>query len=279
MKTAISAPAPDEGAGNSNGIGNGNSNGGGTPAAHPPAPQAQAADGPRYGQGGQYNHGLRYVLGAEGTPSSDGAKVKMDIGTRTNDNLLAYIANHIAAMTDNANFETPLPPAPEFLTLYQDYQAAQAAVMAAKTTYDDAISERDAKRGLMTEGMNARGAYVQTASNGNRNVIISSGLNVRSTPTPVGILPPPVNLLIELNGTPGLMLLSWGRVPYARSYVIQCSPADTMERVWSPFKTSSSARLRADGLTLGKVYAFRIAAIGGSTGQSDWSAEVVRMAA
>ena len=33
------------------------------------------------------------------------------------------------------------------------------------------------------------------------------------------------------------------------------------------------------GLTLGQMFAFRIAAVGGSSGQSDWSAEVVRMAA
>ncbi len=32
-------------------------------------------------------------------------------------------------------------------------------------------------------------------------------------------------------------------------------------------------------MEIGKMWAFRIAAIGGSTGQSEWSAEVVRMAA
>ena len=89
----------------------------------------------------------------------------------------------------------------------------------------------------------------------------------------------PVNLLLTLNGTPGVMHLTWSGVLHARSYVIQCSPAGTMARVWSPFKTASSTKLKIEGLTLGEVYAFRIAAIGGSTGQSDWSAEVVRMAA
>jgi hypothetical protein len=86
-------------------------------------------------------------------------------------------------------------------------------------------------------------------------------------------------LHLTLNGTPGVMFLDWKSVPHARSYVIQCSPADTMAREWTPVKTSSTVKVKFDGLTLGKVYAFRIAAVGGSTGQSDWSAEVVRMAA
>jgi hypothetical protein len=75
------------------------------------------------------------------------------------------------------------------------------------------------------------------------------------------------------------MFLSWDVVANSRSYNIQVSPADTMARDWNPLLTSSTTKQRLSGMTLENIYAFRIAAVGGSTGQSDWSAEAVRMAA
>ena len=85
--------------------------------------QAGATDGPRYGSA-TYGQAF-YPTVDPALPVSDGAKIKMDLGRRTIDNIIAYIGNHIAMTTDNVNFLVPQPPAPAFLTLFQSLQAAQ----------------------------------------------------------------------------------------------------------------------------------------------------------
>ena len=84
---------------------------------------------------------------------------------------------------------------------------------------------------------------------------------------------------LELNGTPGLMLLGWASVAGATSYNIQFSLATTADRHWDLLTTSKVSKASLPGMIIGQLYAFRVAAVGGANGQSPWSAEVVRMAA
>ena len=95
----------------------------------------------------------------------------------------------------------------------------------------------------------------------------------------VGHLLPPLNLRIDLNGQAGVMILRWNRVAKALSYFVQCADATTDERVWTDLKTISNRKLILTDMEIGKMYAFRVASIGGSTGQSLWCPEVLRMAA
>lgn len=244
-------------------------------------PGAAGTSQPQYDQGLQYGTpGLHYAVGVTTPPPlNEGAKVKLSLDSRNNENLAGFTSNHISKMAANAYFPSPLPTAAEFDPVYQGYQTKLNTWLSAQTALRDASTALQAARVQMDIYLNARAAYVQSASNGNVNAIVSSGFEVRSAPTPVGPLQAPTALLLDLNGTAGVMFLSWKSVANARGYNIQCSPADTMERNWQPYETTTTARYKCDGMTLGQTYAFRIAAIGGSTGQSDWSAEVVRMAA
>ncbi len=271
MKTAISASSPDEGSN----VGHGSTP---LPAAMQKGQAAAAASNNlHYGDGSTYGSGGHYAVGDPVPPVSDGGRVRMDLAARNNENLQGYVGNHITQMTGNPYFLLPDPPAPAFLTLFETFQSALAAAMSAKTVYDDALSARDAARAALVDGMNTRGAYVQASSKGNSNVIISSGLNVRNPRTPVGQLPPPVDLKAELNGTAGVMKLQWKAVPYARGYIVQCS-LDVMPRVFTPLANTTKPRAEKP-LVLGETYVFRVAAFGGSTGQSYFSPEVIRGAA
>lgn len=251
----------------------------GPAAPMPPPTRTPQPQQPHYGDGTHYDSGARYAVGVDEPPEPQGAKVKLDLRTRPDPALAQFSLDHIAAMTGNANFPTPTPTAPDFLAALTAFQTAYSAAETAKAAAKQAVAEKDEARAYLELLLTQRGNYVQIASYGNAPVILSAAFPVANPRTPVGELAPPVNLLLVLNGTPGVMHLSWAGVPYARSYVIQCSPANTMEREWTPFKMSTMTKLKIDGLTLGQVYAFRIAAVGGITGQSDWSAEVVRMAA
>lgn len=286
MKSVLCAPAPDEGSG---------LNSGAAPSAQEmmekaiqyakanPQPAANAAPGagPHYGGGGTYDQpGLRYaVLDPVTPPTPMGDKVKQDLKSKVDSLLLTYAQTHIDKMAGNVYYPAPTPDDADFLVLFTEFKTAYEACEAAKDAQKAATAMKDEKRANLELGLSQRGNYVQTASNGNGPVILTSGFDVRSARTPVGVLPPPTNLSLELNGIAGAMALKWSGVPSARAYAIQISPANTMERNWTPYETTTATRYHCENMTLGQTYAFRIAAIGGSTGQSAWSVEVVRMAA
>jgi Fibronectin type III domain len=210
---------------------------------------------------------------------NDGGVVKSGVYDWTHNELISATNTVVTRMTGNALYPNPTPSLEFVASTTQDMQALLGEIEQAKTILRTLMARLVPMRKLEENNYRGLASYVQSASNGNANAIISAGFEVRAAPSPVGDLAPPLNLVLTLNGTIGIMTLSWAPVEKARSYNIQVSEASTMERNWKPFRTSSSTKQKIDGLEPGKVYAFRIAAVGGASGQSPWSAEVIRMAA
>jgi hypothetical protein len=118
------------------------------------------------------------------------------------------------------------------------------------------------------------------ASNGDPDIIATSALPVKRAPTPVGQLSWPLGLEVNQSNTPGELLLKWKAVTGARGYVLQCAEVvEGQPRHWVQVYAGGKPTSAQKPLTPGKVYEFRVAAMGGSTGQSDWSPVVSRMAA
>lgn len=268
MKTTLSAAASDDGA----------NHGGGASSASQPGENRNAPTSVptgRYDQGHRYGT-IRYAVGDPLPPVNEGAKVKMGLSAKTTNQLIPYIQNHIEMMTGNPNFVTPQPPAADFLAQFNAYQEAAMAAINAEAAWKDAVALRDQLRTDMTAAMNVRGAYVQEASNGNRQVILSSGLGVKNPPTPVTTIAAPTNLRVDLNGEAGMMKIRWDVVPNAKSYLLQCS-RDVTPRVWEPLDSGTKTTVTKT-LEVGVTYAFRAAAVG-KPGQSNWSPEAIRGAA
>jgi hypothetical protein len=243
------------------------------PGAKPAAP-ATVPTG-RYDQGHRYGT-IRYAVGDPLPPVDDGAKVKMGLTKKSTNELIPYIQNHIEMMTGNPNFVTPQPPAADLLAAFNDYQETALAVINLETTLKDTVALRDQQRGTLTGLMNVRAGYVQQTSNGNRQVILTSGLGAKNPPTPVDFLPAPTNLRVDLNGEAGLMKIRWDVVPYAKTYKLQCS-RDVTPRVWEDLANGTKTTVTKT-LEVGVTYVFRAAAVG-KPGQSNWSPEVIRGAA
>lgn len=275
MTTILSAAASDEGA----------NHGGSAAAASQPAtragrasrsqPTTSAIPTGRYDAGHRYGS-LRYAVGDGAVPVNDGGKVKMGLYKKNTNELIPYIQNHIEMMTGNTNFATPQPPAVDFLAEFNAYQEAALAAINAEAQWKDAVAMRDQLRVDMTAVMNVRAAYVQEASNGNRQVILSSGLGVKNPATPVTSLAAPTNLRVDLNGEAGMMKIRWDSAANAKTYTLQCSP-DVTPRVWAQLE-STTKTLVTKTLEVGETYVFRVAAAG-TPGQSNWSPEVIRGAA
>lgn len=250
------------------------------PAAPVSATPAAVPAAPTYDSGLRYDTpGLRYALAAGELPVDDGAKIKLGLSGRSDDDLLPFCQAIVTAMAGNPNFPTPVPTALVFDAAVADFSTLLQAQRLARAAALQATTDKDAARSLLESLLVTRANYVQTESNGNASMILSAAMPLRATPTPTGVLPPPLNLRIDLNGTAGVMLVMWNLVAKARSYVVQCADATTAAREWSAVKTTNDRKLRLDGMVIGRLYAFRVAAIGGATGQSDWSPEVLRMAA
>lgn len=248
-------------------------------AAPQPQPQPHAAQ-PHYDSGLRYDSGIRYVAGDPvDTAPNDGGLVKLGTSTMPDPVFLNFCRTENDAMTNNPNYTTPSPSVADVAAAITEFQTRLNTMEGLKLQLKEATNQKNTARADLENLIKVRATYVQLTSNGNTALILNGGFQVRATPTPVGVLPPPADLSVELNGTAGVMFLKWSPVAGSRGYNIQCSPANTMERTWTPLETTTTARYKCDGMTLGQTYAFRIAAIGGSTGQSDWSAEVVRMAA
>lgn len=209
-----------------------------------------------------------------GAPESDGAVVRMKLSRRTNPELRTFVGNHLTMMEDNPNFSDPQPPAPVLDALFDAFTSDMADVVSAKTALEVALTACDASRTALEQAMQVRGAYIQAASNGNCNAIVGAGLDVRSTPTPVGQLSPPLYLTIELNGIAGLMKFLWHKVKNARGYILEYSP-NVMPRQFVQLANTTKTRFQTN-LPKGETWVFRVAAFGGSTGQSAYGAEVVR---
>ena len=218
-------------------------------------------------------------LAESSVPLDDGGVVKSGVYDMTDTELVSATSSVVICMKGNARFPNPTPSLDFVDAANQELQAALIQIAQIKTALRSAMAKRDQIRKTVEANYRAEASYVQSASNGNTNAIVSAGFLLRATPSPVGNLAAPVGLNLTLDGTVGVMYLTWTLVEKARSYMIQISDAATMERNWKALRMSTVTKQMIDNLEPGKTYAYRIAAIGGASGQSPWSAEVIRMAA
>ncbi len=205
------------------------------------------------------------------------AKVKLDLKSKTDAEIIELAQQHIAAMTGNANFPTPMPDAAGFLALTTTAADALAAADAAHTAWRTAVATKDAAiLELSSAGLNARASYVDSASGGDEAKILSSGFNTRAPATPIGLPAQPGNLIAAMGSLEGTMELDWETVRGAVSYIVECKLHSDSEQ-WQQVKIVTRSDATLTGLVSGSTYAFRVRAVG-AAGEGPWSDEAVKMA-
>ncbi len=206
-------------------------------------------------------------------PVNDGAQVKLALFGKPIPELLSYAGSVHSAMEDNEFYPDPQPPQDELAVAIEDAKAADLEVMGLQTQLAAAFSRRDALVETLLEKLNQRGRYVQLRSGGNTRRILSAGIDVRRDRRPVGELDVPTGLYVELGGTAGAAIITWDKVKNAKMYMIEYGPIDG-PKVNHP--VSGQRKLILGELPLGEMYKFRVCAMGGTTGKSDWSPWVTR---
>lgn len=216
------------------------------------------------------------MLRTDAAGTNGGALVKLQTFGRPIPELLSFAQNMFNMMEGNAYFSEPQPPQEEFGALVAEAKAATAKASQLKTLFTTAITGRDQAITRLKAAIDKRGSYVQAASMGIANRIYSAGVGVRKERRKVGPLDPPTGLMVEVGQALGTMTMTWAKVKHARAYVLEYGPVD------GPMIQKTLVGLRKhklSDLTVGTLYQFRIAAIGGSEGQSAWSPWVKRAAA
>lgn len=206
-------------------------------------------------------------------------KFKLELNRKTPEEKVALGKSHVTAMDGNADFPAAnrLPSDADFLLRLNDLEAANAEVAVRKAAYKQALEDRATKEEVYDVSLNSRANYCEAAQPNNDAALVGTALPMRGLPQPVGDMPAPSNLRATMGDGEGEIDLQWDAIYGAVSYIIECreySPATG----WSQIKLQKQSKFTVTGLVSGKVYAFRVRALG-PKGEGPWSDEAVKMAA
>lgn len=180
--------------------------------------------------------------------------------TRLRDDLLDTFAQNILnKMTGNVNFQTPSPALTDLDIVLKAYQAALAVAISGTK---EQTSNKNDKRVALERVLRELAMYVEITSKNNATVALGSGFDIRKPSAPIGILAKPVSIKLETGPNEGSMTVTIERINGADSYLFQY--AETPLAPTSAWNTQASTTRSVviNNLSVGKEYAFRIAAVG-----------------
>ena len=170
-------------------------------------------------------------------------------------------------MTGNPSFHNPDPTLP----------VVESAIDELEKAYTASLNKDKAQKALMRTKQKVLlaliiklGDYVQSISQGDENIILSSGFEVRKTPAPVAVPQAPVKVLVKAATIDGQLEVSCKSVNTAKSYVFEwcLDPINFKELKGGGIATKP--RYKALNLEPGTKYWFRVMAIN-AAGNSGWS--------
>ncbi|MEO5912837.1 MAG: fibronectin type III domain-containing protein [Luteolibacter sp.] len=173
-------------------------------------------------------------------------------------------------------FGTTPPPADPPVTQVQlesGLTAFRASRIARKNGGPAATAAKNNRMAELIEMMKKLALYVQINCGNDMETLLASGFLATSTNTASYPLPAPESVS-AVQGMSGEMVLKTKRIVNALTYEYQYAALGTTgePEPWSISGLSRKSReITVSGLTPGAMYIFRIRAVGGSTGYSDWS--------
>jgi hypothetical protein len=185
---------------------------------------------------------------------------------RSSDSELVTFAQGVhEALTGNAAFASPPVTLANLQTAIDDFTAKIAAAQIGGPM--DTAAKNNSRQTLLGI-LRQLATYAQLASNNDQAVLLSSGFEMQSTSRASMPLTQPQSLSLK-NGTSGQLVASIDPVRNVNMYEGRIKPSDGD---WLPsVYTGDSQHITFSGLTPGKNYTAQVRALGGETGQSDWS--------
>jgi hypothetical protein len=187
--------------------------------------------------------------------------------------LSKFLAATIAGFTGNTELPKPVVTVTELTTLKTEFD--QAIVKAAQGGTLNTAAKNLARAAVIT-ALDKNASYVDINCDDDLAILLGSGYTNVSTNRAQTVLGAPQVLAVE-HGQAGEIKVRIKADANAKTFVGRIKQANGSE--FGPsisFKNSRSILFK--GLTAGATYVMELCAIGGSTGQSDWSDPVTKMA-
>lgn len=206
------------------------------------------------------------------------AKVKLNFNALSIVEKIARARLIVQNMTANvANFPRPTPSLAEMTAVIDAAEQAYNAALTARNISKQRTAELEQQEDLLDDMAGRMAGFVESASGGREDIILSSGMDVRAPNVASGQPPPtPSSVNATTGDHEGEVDLSWNSSPNAKSYIVQVSPNPPTETSWKQATVVTASKVTISGLVSGTKNWFRVAAVG-SGGQSGWSDPVSKM--
>lgn len=173
-------------------------------------------------------------------------------------------------MAGNAHFPTTIPTMAVFQTHITNAETKFAAAVAAITAARTAVQAKRAAFDLMESDTSQLATDVENVANGDEEIILGAGFEVRAPSSPLGILPAPTGLVAVAGEFTGQLIATWDPVSGVKLYEVQNSSDPNLETGWATRGTTSKASIELNGLPRGGYCWVRVRAIG-TAGPGPWS--------
>lgn len=178
----------------------------------------------------------------------------------------------VAGLTNNPN----LPDPPVVIVAFTAAkQAFDQAIVAAAGGGQLATAQKDMARAALIDILNKDASYVDINCNGDRTILLSSGFEAVNTNRSQSVLETPEVLATEYAQQGEIRLRIRGD-SRRRAVLGRVKPIGGEYGTVVTFRTSREILFR--GLSAGTTYVMQVCGLGGSTGRSDWSEAVEKVA-
>jgi hypothetical protein len=192
-------------------------------------------------------------------------RISLGFGRLPDTELDNFAQGVINALTGNAAYPSPPVTLATLQAAKDDFTAKMAAAQTGGVA--DTAAKNNSKQTLVTM-LRDVAAYVQMMCKNDPAILLSSGYSMQSTNRAQVELTQPQSLSLK-NGASGQLI---GRVVPVKSANMYEGRIKPIDGDWLPSVfTGDSQHIIFDGLTRGQDYTAQVRALGGSTGQSDWS--------
>ena len=205
------------------------------------------------------------------------AKIKLNLKSLSTPEKIARARQIVTALTDNKNFPAPKPSLAQVTTDIDAVEQRNNEVQAKRAAAKAATSELYQTEAVLDRTLTQLAAYVESVSGDDEVKINSAGLETRAPRSPSVDLAAPGNLSASAGDHDGEIDLHWDKIVNARSYIVEQSPDPPSETTWTNAAVVVKSQTTVEGLTSGRKYWFRVAAVG-ATGQSGWSNPAAKIA-
>ena len=203
------------------------------------------------------------------------ATVKLEINRANLSAKIQILRSIVSQMTNNPHFPSPAPALADVTTAINALETAANEASAARAEAKRKTALQNSAETTLDSLAAALAGYVDAASEGDAEIILSSGMGVRSKPSKPQPMTAPEMAGSELTQVAGELLLRWSRVAGAYTYLIERTTDPAAVAGWTNGDSATRTKAVVKGLTPGTRYSFRVAAVG-PLGTGPWSEPVTR---